>query len=90
MCIQSKLKHQVNGAGFSAQPALTALTEPLAGYPAGTIFGAGNSWNNNFTRIDLYVSTDRARTWKFVSHIAEGGRPNTTNGANPVWEPKLL
>jgi hypothetical protein len=52
--------------------------------------GSGNSWSNNGTRIDLYVSTDRARSWKFVSHIAEGGRPNTTNGANPIWEPKLL
>jgi hypothetical protein len=86
----SNLTDQVNGWGFSAQPALTEITEPLAGYPAGTIFGSGNSWSNNGTRIDLYASTDRARTWKFVSHIAEGGRPNTTNGANPIWEPYLL
>jgi hypothetical protein len=86
----SNLTDQVNGWGFSAQPGLTELTEPLGGWPAGTILGTGNSWSDNGTRIDLYASKDRARTWKFVSHIAEGGRPNTTNGATPVWEPYLL
>jgi hypothetical protein len=86
----SDLHDQVNGWGMSAQPALTELTEPMAGYPAGTILGSGNSWSNNGTRIDLYASTDRARTWEFVSHIAQGGAPNTTNGATPIWEPYLL
>ncbi|KAL5376270.1 hypothetical protein DPSP01_010620 [Paraphaeosphaeria sporulosa] len=86
----SNLTDQVNGWGFSAQPALTELTEPMAGYEAGTILGTGNSWSNNGTRIDLYASTDGARTWEFVSHIAQGGRPNTTNGATPIWEPYLL
>ena len=80
----------VNGWGMSAQPALTELTEPLGGFPKGTILAAGNSWSNNGTRIDLYASTDRARTWTFVSNIAQGGRPNTTNGATPIWEPYLL
>ncbi|KZL79002.1 glycoside hydrolase family 93 protein [Colletotrichum incanum] len=79
-----------NGWGFPAQPALAELTEPLGGYDAGTILASGNSWSNNGTRIDLYASTDRARSWDFVSHVAEGGRPNTTNGATPVWEPYLL
>jgi hypothetical protein len=86
----SDLRDQINGWGFSAQPALTELTEPMAGYPAGTILGGGNSWSNNGTRIDLYASTDRARTWEFVSHVAQGGRPNTTNGATPIWEPYFL
>jgi hypothetical protein len=62
----------------------------MAGYPAGTIMGTGNSWSNNGTRIDLYASTDKARSWEFVSHIAQGGKPNTTNGATPIWEPYLL
>jgi hypothetical protein len=84
------LRDQVNGWGMSAQPALTELTEPMAGYPAGTIMGTGNSWSNNGTRIDLYASKDKARSWEFVSHIAQGGRPNTTNGATPIWEPYLL
>lgn len=65
-------------------------TEPLGGFPAGTILASGNSASNNGTRIDLYASTDKARTWKFVSRIAQGGRPNTTNGADPIWEPYLL
>ena len=73
----SNLRDTVNGWGMSAQPALTELTEPLGGFPAGTILGSGNSWSNNGTRIDLYASRDRARTWEFVSHIASGGRPNT-------------
>ncbi|KAH9908895.1 glycoside hydrolase family 93 protein [Xylariomycetidae sp. FL2044] len=79
-----------NGWGMSAQPALAELTEALGGYAAGTILAAGNSWSDEGTRIDLYASTDRARTWEFVSRVAEGGRPNTTNGADPIWEPYLL
>ncbi|KAF1944298.1 neuraminidase [Clathrospora elynae] len=86
----SDLRDTVNGWGMSAQPALAELTEPMAGYDAGTILGTGNSWSNNGTRIDLYASKDRARTWEFVSHIASGGQPNTTNGATPIWEPYLL
>ncbi|KAF2743571.1 glycoside hydrolase family 93 protein [Sporormia fimetaria CBS 119925] len=86
----SNLTDQVNGWGMSAQPALAELTEAMGGYPAGTVLGSANSWSNNGTRIDLYASTDGARTWEFVSHIAEGGRPNTTNGATPIWEPYLL
>ncbi|KAH6085668.1 hypothetical protein HBI67_003430 [Parastagonospora nodorum] len=86
----SDLRDQVNGAGMSAQPALAKLTKPMAGYPAGTILASGNSWLNNATRIDLYASTDKARTWEFVSHIAEGGKANTTNGETPIWEPYLL
>jgi len=86
----SNLTDQVNGWGMSAQPALAELTKPLGGYKAGTILGSGNSWSNNGTRIDLYASTDRGRSWEFVSHVAEGGRPNTTNGATPIWEPYIL
>lgn len=86
----SQLHDQVNGWGMSAQPALAELTAPMGGYPAGTILGSGNSWSNNGTRIDLYASTDNARTWEFVSNIAQGGRPNTTNGATPIWEPYIL
>ncbi|PGH04986.1 hypothetical protein AJ79_06943 [Helicocarpus griseus UAMH5409] len=86
----SNIEDTQNGWGFPAQPALAELTEPLGGFEAGTILASGNSWSDNGTRIDLYASTDRARSWEFVSHIAEGGRPNTTNGATPIWEPYLL
>ncbi|EFQ26000.1 hypothetical protein CGRA01v4_14417 [Colletotrichum graminicola] len=79
-----------NGWGFPAQPMLTVLSEPLGAYDAGTILATGNSWSDNGTRIDLYASADRARSWEFVSRVAEGGPPNTTNGYTPVWEPYLL
>ncbi|KAK4231375.1 Sialidase [Podospora fimiseda] len=86
----SNITDQVNGWGMSAQPAIMELLEPLGGFEPGTIFASGNSWSSTGTRIDLYASTDKARTWQFVSHVAEGGRPNTTNGATPIWEPFLL
>ena len=86
----SKLIDQVNGWGMSAQPALAELTEPLGGYKAGTILGSGNSWSKSGTKIDLYASIDRGRTWEFVSHVAQGGPPNTTNGADPIWEPYIM
>ncbi|KAK1983639.1 Sialidase [Colletotrichum cereale] len=79
-----------NGWGLPAQPMLTVLNEPMGDFDAGTILVAGNSWSGTGTRIDLYASADRARSWEFVSHVAEGGPPNTTNGATPVWEPYLL
>jgi hypothetical protein len=89
----SNITDQVNGWGMGAQPALTELPEPMGGFPAGTVLAAGNSWKfsaDGGTHIDLYASTDKALSWKFVSHIAEGGPPNTTNGADPVWEPFLM
>ncbi|KAL2179675.1 glycoside hydrolase family 93 protein [Thermothelomyces heterothallicus CBS 202.75] len=86
----SNLTDQVNGWGMSAQPALLELRQPLGGFKPGTVLASGNSWSDKGTRIDLYASTDKGRTWEFVSHAAEGGRPNTTNGATPVWEPFLL
>jgi hypothetical protein len=90
----SNITDQVNGWGMGAQPALAELTEQLGDYAPGTILASGNSWKSSGTskgtRIDLYASKDKARTWEFVSRIAQGGPPNTTNGATPVWEPFLL
>ncbi|KAI1338646.1 Sialidase [Xylariaceae sp. FL0016] len=86
----SNITDQVNGWGMQAQPALAELTEPLGDFETGTILASGNSWSGNGTRIDLYASRDRARTWEFVSRIAEGSAPNITNGAHPVWEPYLM
>lgn len=86
----ANIEDTVNGWGLGSQPALAELTEPMGGFDAGTILASGNSASNNGTRIDLYASTDKGGSWKFVSHIAHGGRPNTTNGADPIWEPYLL
>lgn len=86
----SNITDQVNGWGMSAQPALMELTEPIGDYSAGTILASGNSWSQNGTRIDVYASLDKGRSWEFVSRVTQGGRPNTTNGADPVWEPFLM
>ncbi|KIJ30705.1 glycoside hydrolase family 93 protein [Sphaerobolus stellatus SS14] len=32
----------------------------------------------------------QSNTWQFVSVVATGTAPNTTNGATPIWEPFLL
>ncbi|MGN6126511.1 MAG: sialidase family protein [Humibacter sp.] len=78
--------------GFALQPFLYELPRDFAGYAKGTLLFACNSWGNSFnsTNIQLYASTDQGLTWKFLSTVAVGGPPNTTNGATPVWEPFLL
>jgi hypothetical protein len=86
----SDIHDTVNGWGLGAQPALAELREPLGRFEAGTVLASGNSASQNGTHIDLYASTDKAKTWKFVGNIAKGGAPNTTNGATPIWEPYLL
>jgi hypothetical protein len=92
----SNITDQVNGWGMTAQPAITEMTQDVGPYKKGTILASGNSWSFNETaegvgtKIDLYASRDRARTWEFVSNVAVGGRPNTTNGADPIWEPYLM
>lgn len=86
----SNITDQVNGWGMPAQPALLELTEKIGDYDVGTVLASGNSWSSTGTRIDVYASRDKARTWEFVSRVTEGGRPNTTNGATPVWEPFLM
>ncbi|CZS88416.1 related to BNR/Asp-box repeat domain protein [Rhynchosporium agropyri] len=87
----SDLVDKVNGVGIAAHPFLSQLTEDLGDYKAGTIIATFNSVYHNSTGaatiLDLYISTDRARSWNFVSQIATGG-PKNTNA--PVWEAFLL
>ncbi|KAJ5483094.1 hypothetical protein N7539_006540 [Penicillium diatomitis] len=83
----SNLTDQVNGLGMSAQPALAELPFAVGEYPAGTVLASGNSWGSDSTNIDLYASKDKGRTWKFVSNVARGSGPNTTNGNPCIWEP---
>ncbi|CAO1625341.1 unnamed protein product [Parajaminaea phylloscopi] len=88
----SRVDDQVNGLGLKYQPHLYELPSAFAGYPAGSILLAGNSIPRDLssTHLDLYVSTDKGQTWKFVSNIANGGRALPNNGETPVWEPFLL
>ncbi|KAI0482677.1 Sialidase [Xylariaceae sp. FL0804] len=85
----SNVTDRANGGwGLDAQPALLQLDRDVGGFAAGAVLAAGNSWSGTATRIDLYVSRDgSAESWEFVGLVAEGGPPNTTNGATPVWEP---
>jgi len=84
----------VNGLGFGAQPALYQLTEDQGDFPKGTVLASGNSAGRNGTNagtnIDLYASDDLGKSWEFVSNVAKGGPPNTTNGADPIWEPWIM
>jgi len=85
-------------AGIYVQPYLYELPRAFAGLPKGTLLFACNYWaidtSQGFrftsTNIQLYASTDGGTSWRFLSTVAQGGPPNTTNGATPVWEPFLL
>lgn len=85
-------------AGFYVQPYLYELPRAFAGLPKGTLLFACNYWafssSGGFgftsTNIQLYASTDDGATWELLSTVAQGGPPDTTNGATPVWEPFLL
>jgi hypothetical protein len=86
----SNLTDKVNCLGMTAHPALYVLPYDIGEFSKGTVLASGNSWGNKSTNIDLYASPDHGHSWKFVSKVATGGRPNTTNGADPVWEPFML
>jgi hypothetical protein len=88
----SRVQDQGYGWGLRYQPFLYVLPEALAGYAAGTVLLAGSSIPTDLskTQIDLYASTDKGASFKFVSHIAAGGVAKPTNGLTPVWEPFLM
>ncbi|KAG7096237.1 hypothetical protein E1B28_003686 [Marasmius oreades] len=85
----SNITDTENGWGLRAQPYLYELPIAIGNFSAGTIVASGNSIppNRTHTRIDVYASADKGRTWNFVSHVALGGRPIAVNGETPVWEP---
>ncbi|KAK5652127.1 hypothetical protein OQA88_10769 [Cercophora sp. LCS_1] len=86
----SNMTDQVNGLGMSAHPAIAELPWAVGEFPAGTVLASGNSWGRNSTNIDLYASTDKGHTWKFVSNVARGSGPSTQNGNPCIWEPWIL
>jgi hypothetical protein len=80
-----------SASGLYLQPFLYELPRAFAGFAKGTLLFACNALGNfSSTNIQLYASTDAGLTWQFLSTVAQGGPPNTTNGATPVWEPFLL
>ncbi|MFI5709220.1 sialidase family protein [Kribbella sp. NPDC051620] len=88
---QSNVPDASTASGAYRQPFLYELPRAFAGLPQGALLFACN-WQGNrtSTNIQLYASTDGGLTWKFLSTVAQGGPPDTTNGATPVWEPFLL
>lgn len=88
----SRIHDQVYGYGLRYQPELYRLPERIGSFPAGTILMAGSAIPTDLssTHIELYASHDSGVTWKFVSHIAAGGRAVPDNGLTPVWEPFLM
>lgn len=88
----SKVTDQVNNWGLRYQPFLYELPRPFGGFPAGTVLAAANSipTDLSLTKIDIYASTDKGFTWKFVSSVANGGKAVPNNGETPVWEPFLM
>lgn len=72
---------------MAAQPALAELPFAVDGFPAGTVLASGNSWGPKSTNIDIYASKDKCYTWEFVSNVARGTGPDTTNGNPCIWEP---
>jgi hypothetical protein len=88
----SRVQDQGYGWGLRYQPFIYVLPEAFAQWPAGTVLLAGSSIPTDLskTQIDLYASTDKGKKWKFISHIAAGGRAEPTNGLTPVWEPFLM
>ncbi|KAI7314791.1 glycoside hydrolase family 93 protein [Hortaea werneckii] len=75
--------------GTLLQPFLYETSKQFGKYPAGTVLLSGNGIPGNFnsTNIQLYASEDKGYSWEFVSTVNVGTRPNTTNGASPIWEP---
>ncbi|KAJ5505106.1 hypothetical protein N7463_007980 [Penicillium fimorum] len=90
----SVMEDQMNGWGMRFQPFLYTLPEKFGGYAAGSVLAAGVSTPFSLAGgvyIDLYVSIDNAKSWKFLSHVAYGAGPETIkNGDDAIWEPFLM
>ncbi|KAN0090417.1 glycoside hydrolase family 93 protein [Hyaloscypha variabilis] len=71
---------------------LYELPQTIGAYPAGTVLLAANAVpaNHSSTNIELHASHDKGQSFEYVSTVAVGGGPNTTDGATPVWEPMIL
>lgn len=88
----SQVHDEVNGWGLRYQPDLFELPEAVGDFEKGTIIVSGNSIPTDLseTRIDVYASRDKGRTWEFASHVAAGGVADPVNWETPVWEPHMM
>lgn len=78
--------------GMRYQPVLYVLPRDFAGYKKGSVLLSGSSIPTDLSRtqIELYISINKGKSWKFLSHIAAGGEARPINGLTPVWEPFLM
>lgn len=69
------------GAKPRWQPFVHALPRPFAGLPAGTLLCAGNTIPDDYssTAIEVFLSTDDGRQWRFGSRVAHR---SPTNGGS--------
>ncbi|KAL2060828.1 hypothetical protein VTL71DRAFT_8880 [Oculimacula yallundae] len=86
----SKVYFKKEGYTAIAQPFLYETSQRFGAYPAGTVLIAGNAWNGNGTDLELHASLDKGKTWKYVSTVTKGGRPNTNDGGTSIWEPFIM
>ncbi|KAJ5701375.1 hypothetical protein N7488_008923 [Penicillium malachiteum] len=89
----SRVEDTQNDWGLRFQPFFYQLQKSWGLYAAGTILAAGVSTPANLSGayIELYASTDLAKTWTFVNHIAYGeGSELVTDGDKAIWEPFLV
>ncbi|BCS30776.1 BNR/Asp-box repeat domain protein [Aspergillus puulaauensis] len=84
--------HRNYTGGGLWQPSLYKLPQQVGDFPPGTILASANAIPRDFssTNIEVYASRDRGLAWEFVSVVAIGTAPNTTNGAHPIWEPFIM
>lgn len=80
---------QVNGWGLRYQPQLYQLENKVGKWPKGTVLLGTNSIPEDLsqTKIDVYASKNKGRSWQYVSTVDTGGVALPNNGETPVWEP---
>jgi hypothetical protein len=87
-------------ANLRGQPSLYELPVKMGEFPAGTILAAGTGApgaDPAKRTLEVSVSTDGGKTWKYLSTIATGGvgaydpqsRAGFRQEQSPVWEPYL-
>lgn len=88
---RTKVRSQDPERVYGFRPYLYVLPRPFANFAKDTVLLAAQSQplDHSSTRIDIYASTNRGKTFYFMSSVASGGPPIATNDFTLVWEPFL-
>ncbi|KAK8189645.1 BNR/Asp-box repeat protein [Phyllosticta paracitricarpa] len=88
----SRVEDTTKQWGMRYQPTMYKLPRQIGRFPAGTVLVGGNAIppDGSLTNIEVFASTDQAKTWTNISTVAEGRRAIPKNGETPVWEPFFL